>query len=67
MAFIGEESGSLDSMMGKTADLFEAEVDAQVKGLSSLLEPVIIVVLGALIGGIVVALYLPIFQLGSIA
>lgn len=67
MASIGEESGSLDQMMGKTADFFEAEVDEKVKGLSSLLEPVIIVILGVLIGGIVVAMYLPIFQLGSIA
>jgi type IV pilus assembly protein PilC len=67
MASIGEESGSLDQMMGKTADFFEAEVDEKVKGLSSLLEPMIIVILGVLIGGIVVAMYLPIFQLGSIA
>lgn len=67
MASIGEESGSLDQMMGKTADFFEAEVDEKVKGLSSLLEPLIIVILGVLIGGIVVAMYLPIFQLGSIA
>lgn len=67
MSSIGEESGSLDKMLGKTADFFEAEVDEKVKGLSSLLEPVIIVVLGILIGGIVVAMYLPIFQLGSIA
>lgn len=67
MASIGEESGALDQMMGKTADFYESEVDEKVKGLSSLLEPVIIVVLGVLIGGIVVAMYLPIFQLGSIA
>lgn len=67
MASIGEESGSLDQMMGKTADFFEAEVDEKVKGLSSLLEPLIIVILGTLIAGIVVAMYLPIFQLGSIA
>ncbi len=67
MALVGEESGSLDRLMGKTADFFEAEVDEKVKGLSSLLEPLIIVILGVLIGGIVVAMYLPIFQLGSIA
>jgi type IV pilus assembly protein PilC len=67
MAAIGEESGSLDQMLGKTADFFEAEVDARVKGLASLLEPLMIVILGLLIGGIVVALYLPIFQLGAIA
>jgi type IV pilus assembly protein PilC len=54
-------------MMGKTAEFFEAEVDQGLKGLSSLLEPVLIVILGGLIGGIVVALYLPIFQIGSVA
>jgi type IV pilus assembly protein PilC len=67
MASIGEESGSLEQMMGKTADFFEAEVDQGLKGLSSLLEPVLIVILGGLIGGMVVALYLPIFQIGSVA
>lgn len=66
MASIGEESGSLDLMLGKTADFFESEVDEEVKGLSSLLEPAIILILGVLIGAIVVAMYLPIFQLGSI-
>jgi len=66
MASVGEEAGALERMMGKTAELFEAEVDDEVKGLSSLLEPLIIVILGTLIGGIVVALYLPMFQLGSI-
>ncbi len=61
MCAIGEESGSLDQMLGKAAEFFEDEVDEAVKGLSSLLEPIIIVVLGTLIGGIVVAMYLPIF------
>ena len=63
---IGEESGSLDQMLGKAAEFFEDEVDEAVKGLSSLLEPVIIVILGTLIGGIVVAMYLPIFKLGAV-
>lgn len=66
MAQVGEESGSLDALLGKTAELLESEVDEGVKGLSKLLEPVIIVILGAVIGAIVVALYLPIFQLGSV-
>ncbi len=66
MASIGEESGSLDSMLGKVADIYEAEVDELVKALSSLLEPIIIVILGILIGGLVVAMYLPIFNLGKV-
>ena len=66
MCAIGEESGSLDQMLGKAADFFEAEVDDAVAGLSSLLEPIIIVVLGGLIGGIVVAMYLPVFRLGQV-
>ena len=66
MVAIGEESGSLDSMLGKVADFFEAEVDDAVKGLSSLMEPLIMVVLGVLIGGMVIAMYLPIFKLGSV-
>ncbi len=66
MASIGEESGSLDSMLGKVADIYESEVDELVKALSSLLEPIIIVVLGILIGGLVVAMYLPIFNLGKV-
>ncbi len=66
MTAIGEESGSLDQMLGKAADIYEAEVDEIVKALSSLLEPIIIVVLGALIGGLVVAMYLPIFNLGKV-
>ena len=66
MTTIGEESGSLDHMLGKAADFYEAEVDDMVAGISSLMEPIIIVVLGVLIGGIVVAMYLPIFKLGSV-
>ena len=66
MAAIGEESGSLDHMLGKAADFYEAEVDEAVAGLSSLMEPIIIVVLGTIIGGIVVSMYLPIFQLGQV-
>jgi len=66
MCAIGEESGSLDHMLNKAAEFFEDEVDEAVKGLSSLMEPVIIVVLGTLIGGIVVSMYLPIFKLGQV-
>ena len=66
MVAIGEESGALDSMLGKVADFFEAEVDDAVDALSSLMEPVIMVVLGTLIGGMVVAMYLPIFKLGAV-
>jgi type IV pilus assembly protein PilC len=66
MAAIGEESGSLDHMLSKCAEFYEDEVDEMVKGLSSLMEPFIIVILGTLIGGIVVSMYLPIFKLGAI-
>ncbi|MCU0970069.1 MAG: type II secretion system F family protein, partial [Rubrivivax sp.] len=66
MASIGEESGSLDHMLAKAAEFYEDEVDEMVKGLSSLMEPFIIVILGVLIGGIVVSMYLPIFKLGSV-
>ena len=66
MASIGEESGSLDSMLGKSADVYEREVDDAVESLSSLMEPLIMVVLGTLIGGLVVAMYLPIFKLGQV-
>lgn len=65
MTAIGEESGSIDHMLGKAADFYEAEVDEMVAGLSSLMEPVIIVFLGGLIGGIVVSMYLPIFKMGE--
>jgi type IV pilus assembly protein PilC len=66
MSAIGEESGSLDAMLGKVADFYEGEVDEAVKSLSSLMEPIIIVFLGTLIGGIVVSMYLPIFKLGQV-
>jgi type IV pilus assembly protein PilC len=66
MTAIGEESGSIDHMLGKAADFYEQEVDEMVAGLSSLMEPIIIVFLGTIIGGIVVAMYLPIFKLGQV-
>jgi type IV pilus assembly protein PilC len=66
MTQIGEESGSLDNMLGKIADFYEREVDDAVAALSSLLEPIIIVFLGVVIGGLVVAMYLPIFKLGAV-
>jgi type IV pilus assembly protein PilC len=66
MTAIGEESGTLDGMLAKAADFYEEEVDNAVNGLSSLLEPMIMIILGLLIGGLVIALYLPIFQLGSV-
>jgi type IV pilus assembly protein PilC len=66
MVSIGEESGSLDQMLGKVADFYEEEVDEAVASLSSLMEPIIMVVLGVIIGGLVIAMYLPIFKLGSV-
>ena len=66
MCSIGEESGSLDQMLGKAAEFYEDEVDEAVKGLSSLMEPFIIVILGTMIGGIVVSMYLPIFKIGQV-
>ncbi len=66
MVAIGEESGALDSMLGKVAGFFEDEVDEAVGALASLMEPLIMVILGVLIGGLVVAMYLPIFKLGSV-
>ena len=66
MVAIGEESGALDSMLSKVAEFYEQEVDEAVASLSSLIEPIIIVVLGTIIGGIVIAMYLPIFKLGSV-
>ena len=66
MVSIGEESGQLDAMLSKVADFFEAEVDDAVEAMSSLMEPIIMVVLGTLIGGMVVAMYLPIFKLGAV-
>jgi len=65
MVAIGEEAGSIDSMLSKVADFFEAEVDDAVEALASLMEPVIMVVLGTLIGGMVIAMYLPIFKMGQ--
>jgi len=65
MTAIGEESGSLDGMLGKVADFYEAEVDNLVEGLTSLMEPIIISVLGTIIGGMVIAMYLPVFQMGA--
>lgn len=66
MVAIGEESGALDSMLSKVADFFEQEVDDAVEAMSSLMEPIIMVVLGTLIGGMVVAMYLPIFKIGAV-
>jgi type IV pilus assembly protein PilC len=66
MVAIGEESGSLDAMLSKVADFYEQEVDDAVDGLSSLLEPIIMAVLGVLVGGLIVAMYLPIFKMGSV-
>ena len=65
MVSIGEESGALDAMLGKVADFYESEVDDAVEALSSLMEPMIMVVLGVLIGGMVIAMYLPIFKIGQ--
>ena len=66
MVAIGEESGSLDEMLSKVADFYEAEVDNLVDGLSSLLEPLIMAILGVVVGGLVIAMYLPIFKLGAV-
>ncbi|MFN5802445.1 MAG: type II secretion system F family protein, partial [Burkholderiales bacterium] len=63
---IGEESGSLEHMLSKVADFFEAEVDDAVAAMSSLIEPILIVFLGVIIGGIVIAMYLPIFKMGQV-
>jgi type IV pilus assembly protein PilC len=66
MVGIGEESGALEDMLGKIASIYEEEVDAAVDGLTSLLEPIIMVILGIVVGGLVIAMYLPIFKMGSI-
>ncbi len=66
MCAIGEESGSIDHMLGKAADFYESEVDDMVAGLASLMEPIIITVLGTIVGGIVISMYLPIFKLGAV-
>ena len=66
MIAVGEESGALDTMSGKVAEFYEAEVDDAVDSMSSLLEPLIMAILGVLVGGMVIAMYLPIFKLGSV-
>jgi type IV pilus assembly protein PilC len=66
MIAVGEESGSLDAMSAKVAEFYELEVDSAVDGLSSLLEPLIMAILGVLVGGLVIAMYLPIFKLGAV-
>lgn len=66
MIAVGEESGSLDQMSAKVADFYEADVDAAVDAMSSLMEPAIMAILGVLVGGMVIAMYLPIFKLGSV-
>ena len=66
MASIGEESGSLDDMLNKAAEFYEEEVDIAVATLSSLMEPIIMVVLGSIIGVILVSMYMPLFNLGSV-
>jgi type IV pilus assembly protein PilC len=66
MVAIGEEAGSMDAMLSKVADFYEEEVDNLVDNLSSLMEPIIMVILGILVGGLIVAMYLPIFKLGAV-
>jgi type IV pilus assembly protein PilC len=66
MVAIGEESGELDTMLSKVADFYEAEVDDAVAALSSLIEPIMMAFLGVVIGGLVVAMYLPIFKMGAV-
>ena len=66
MAAIGEESGALDEMLDKVATFYEESVDNMVDNLTSLLEPMIMSVLGVLVGGLLIAMYLPIFQLGNV-
>ena len=66
MISIGEESGAVDEMLSKIATIYEAEVDDMVDGLTSLLEPMIMAVLGVVIGGLIIAMYLPIFDMGNV-
>ena len=66
MIMIGEESGSLDDMLSKVAGIYEQQADDAVDALSSLIEPLLMVVLGILVGGMVIAMYLPIFKLGDV-
>jgi type IV pilus assembly protein PilC len=67
MISVGEETGSLDIMLSKIADFYDMEVDASVKGLTSLIEPLVICFMGILIGGLVIAMFLPMFGLGELA
>lgn len=66
MVMIGEESGSLDTMLNKIANIYEMQVDDAVDGLSSLIEPIMMVVIGTIVGGLIIGMYLPIFQMGSV-
>ena len=66
MVAIGDEAGSVDAMLAKVADFYESEVDDAVDGLSTLLEPIIMAFLGIVIGGLVIAMYLPIFKMGQV-
>lgn len=65
MIDVGEESGKLTEMLNKVADYYDNEVSEQIDGLTSLIEPIIIVILGIIVGGVVIAMYLPIFQIGA--
>jgi type IV pilus assembly protein PilC len=67
MISVGEETGNLDIMLAKIADFYDQEVDVAVKGLTSMIEPIVIVVMGIVIGGIVIAMFIPMFELGSLA
>ncbi|MEI8191754.1 MAG: type II secretion system F family protein, partial [candidate division NC10 bacterium] len=67
MISVGEETGSLDTMLMKIADFYDQEVDAAVKGLTSMIEPIVIVVMGTVVGAIVIAMFLPMFEMGSMA
>jgi type IV pilus assembly protein PilC len=67
MIAIGEETGSLDTMLNKIADFYDQEVDAAVKGLTSMIEPLIMVVMGVVVGGIVMAMFMPMFEMGNLA
>jgi type IV pilus assembly protein PilC len=67
MIAVGEETGNLDSMLTKIADFYDQEVDAAVKGLTSMIEPIVIVFMGIVIGGIVIAMFIPMFELGQLA
>jgi type IV pilus assembly protein PilC len=66
MIAVGESTGSLDAMLAKIAEFYEDEVDSAVAGLKQLIEPIMILVLGVIVGGLVIAMYLPIFKMGSV-